>query len=420
MLAERYDTVIVGGGVAGLIAANLLARGGQSVVVLERSKRLGGRGMTRVEKGYYLNVGAHALYKQGAAARISAELNIHPAGNLPIINHHSLAMRDGIGHAYPSTPRAILQTTLLTAGEKLKMAGAMVKVMRAKSAELQHTSWQQWLNDNVASPAVRDLFVSIGRLSTYANDPTVSAAAVIGQLQMVLGKNVLYLDHGWQQWIDLLAEKAQEAGATIVCQSPVRQVEADAVTLANGTRIGATHIVLAVPAPNAVKLLPLLAEQTQHLHPARVASLTVGVSHVPNPKVTFASGIDRPSYFSLHSAAAQLAPQGGGLMHAMLYLSPDWDSSAENDRAELEEMFDQIQPGWRDYVEVEEYLPRITVAYGILRYDRPRPTHETRFPNVHVAGDWVGDEGMLVDAAAASARAAAEAILNWERETGVL
>ena len=107
-------------------------------------------------------------------------------------------------------------------------------------------------------------------------------------------------------------------------------------------------------------------------------------------------------------------------MHAMLYRSAEWDRSAEEDRAELESLFDQTQPGWRDYVEVEEYLPRITVAHGILRYDQPRPTHETAFPNVHVAGDWVGDEGMLADAAAASAKTVADAILSWERETGVL
>nr|WP_227872070.1 FAD-dependent oxidoreductase [Paenibacillus albus] len=42
MQMEHYDTAIIGGGLAGLIAALELAKKGRAVIVIERSGRLGG------------------------------------------------------------------------------------------------------------------------------------------------------------------------------------------------------------------------------------------------------------------------------------------------------------------------------------------------------------------------------------------
>jgi len=40
---ERFDTIVVGAGVAGLTAAALLVRSGSRVLVLEGRDRIGGR-----------------------------------------------------------------------------------------------------------------------------------------------------------------------------------------------------------------------------------------------------------------------------------------------------------------------------------------------------------------------------------------
>jgi len=47
----HYDVAINGGGLAGLTAANFLAREGKKVVVLEKSRLLGGRAMTNDKNG---------------------------------------------------------------------------------------------------------------------------------------------------------------------------------------------------------------------------------------------------------------------------------------------------------------------------------------------------------------------------------
>ena len=41
-LRERYDVVVIGSGLGGLTAANVLARAGRSVLLLEHHYKLGG------------------------------------------------------------------------------------------------------------------------------------------------------------------------------------------------------------------------------------------------------------------------------------------------------------------------------------------------------------------------------------------
>lgn len=61
--------VVVGGGLAGLTAAVSLARDGVPVQLYERSHNLGARAQTKNVNGFMLNIGPHALYKKGPAAK---------------------------------------------------------------------------------------------------------------------------------------------------------------------------------------------------------------------------------------------------------------------------------------------------------------------------------------------------------------
>ena len=62
----RYDVIVVGAGPAGLTAAGLLAKEGKSVLVLEASEHLGGRGMAVRDEGFKLNLGGHLLEDSGS------------------------------------------------------------------------------------------------------------------------------------------------------------------------------------------------------------------------------------------------------------------------------------------------------------------------------------------------------------------
>ena len=75
--------VEIGGGIAGLAAANALAGTGAKVTILEQARELGGRARTRHDGDCFLNLGPHALYAGGVAARTFVEWDVHFSGGNP-------------------------------------------------------------------------------------------------------------------------------------------------------------------------------------------------------------------------------------------------------------------------------------------------------------------------------------------------
>jgi phytoene dehydrogenase-like protein len=254
----------------------------------------------------------------------------------------------------------------------------------------------------------------------------MSAGVALDQLKLALEGNVWYLDGGWQTLVDGLKDRAVEHGAELRTGARVASVRSDAasvtVRLADGEELWGRASVLAVGPKVACDLLELspeapLARWTAGCIPVRAACLDVALNRLPRPDRCVAFDLDRPLYFSVHSASAQLAPEGVAVLHVMKYLGVDPMSTAETDRAELENFLDQLQPGWQDQTLTMRYLPRMTVAPSLPRADegglagRPGVT-VPGCPGVFLAGDWVGPAGMLADASAASAAAAAECVLE--------
>jgi len=73
---------IIGGGIAGLLAATELSRNGAKVTLFESAAELGGRARTRHADGFFLNQGPHALYIAGAFKRELDRLGIPYSGRL--------------------------------------------------------------------------------------------------------------------------------------------------------------------------------------------------------------------------------------------------------------------------------------------------------------------------------------------------
>lgn len=421
---ERVDTVVIGGGLAGLAAATFIARRGKRVRLLEQSSALGGRARTKEQGGFYFNVGAHALYRGGRGIEVLRELGVEPKGTVPAAAS-GYVVRDGVRHTLPVGFVSLLTTSLFGLSAKLETASLLAALQKIDARPLMDVPLRQWVEGRLSDPAARELIYAITRVTTYMNAPDLmSAGAVIEQLRKAFTQGVLYLDHGWQVLIDGLRKAATNAGVIIETGAKVELVERDAagavraVRLTDGRSYETDTVIIASSPQVAAGLVEHshttpLAVWAEESIAVRAASLDIALRRLPVEKAIFALGIDKPLYFSVHSAAARLAPEGGALIHLMKYLPPDYGESGENEEREMESLLDLMQPGWRQELVHRRFVPSLTVAHDVVTaanrgtQGRPQPQVQD-VPGLFVAGDWVGTEGMLADASLASAKAAAE------------
>ncbi len=426
------DLVVVGGGLAGLCAAATAARGGLRVVVLEQ-RDLGGRAaVTTVDPGVVFNAGPRAFYNGGPGEAALAALDISVRGGTPD-SAYSYGVLDGALHRLPAGPLTLLRTRLLSARSKFDVGRMLATLDRIDPSKCSSVSIDGWMREAGLRDDAVALMRTVLRTATYSAEvETFSADAALRQLQLALGPGVRYVDGGFAQIVAALRDAAVAAGAAVVDHEAVRSIELagrhpvalDPVgfepagptirwTVHTSTQaIAARSVLVATGGPDAVeRLLPVPLDRSGIGAPVTAACLELAVRRPPDLPLLLA--IDEPLYLSRHTpAAAGLAPDGITVVHVMRYGA----RTSDEDRRDLwaHAALAGLHP--RDVV-AERFLHRMVVTGGLPLAATGgltgRPPVEVRGAEaLYIAGDWVGHEGLLADAALASGRRAAQLAID--------
>jgi len=353
-----------------------------------------------------MNIGPHGFYRAAIMRRQFDAWGIPYSGKVPLTGGRAFLIANGWRHRFPTSTMNLLRSSAFSLRGKVSAGQILQKVLKTSPASVRGQSMEAWIRSHAGTEEAARLIAGMVRLSSYCADlDRLDAGAAIEQIQLALAQSVLYLDRGWETLIVGLEAKAKSLGVEIRAGWAVKKAEPGVVESRTGERIAADGIVLAIP-PKEIELVT--GFELPVGTPARAACLDLGLRRLPESAASFALGLDTPVYFSVHSLYARgLAREGGALVQIAKYL----DRNASAGRDELESVADLAMPGWRNEVEMSRFLPDMTVVHAIPEAGRARPDVDTlKMPGVMIAGDSVGPEGMLADAAVASGLRAARAL----------
>src|SRR5258708_2450074 len=144
MATEQY--IVVGGGIAGLTAAVALAQKGCKVAVYEQSKNFGGRAATQHQDGFSLNLGPHALYRNGPFYKALREWQIPFSGKTPRLASDAYVIANGRKYLFPTDGTKLFLTRALSIAEKFAAARTLQLLTAPQHAAVEVLSIIQCLD----------------------------------------------------------------------------------------------------------------------------------------------------------------------------------------------------------------------------------------------------------------------------------
>ncbi len=249
-LDDRYDVVIVGSGIGGLIVSTLLAKAGKKVLVLEQHRIVGGNVTSFRHEGFTFDVGLHYVGECGPGERLDRILKACGLDDIrfipmsPELEHFSFpdftftipatkqAFHSRLIERFPQEEKGIDRYfKLMGQYEKIALAattGSKWKLFKSVATSMLLMRYsQQTIGSVIDSCTANATLKAIlnARCATYALGPKeVSSILHLGLNSHYLVSGGYYPENGTQNISNRLAHEIESAGSHISLRSRVREI----------------------------------------------------------------------------------------------------------------------------------------------------------------------------------------------------
>ncbi len=289
MAIAKCDTIIIGGGVAGLTCALLSARRGEQVLIVERSAHLSPALYGFVRKGTYLESGFHyagSLGPQGLARRLLPELGLvellDDAVQIPDAVDHVRFLKPAFDFSFPQGWEPLAQDlcrVFPSDSQGIRSFLRQVQSLWEQSRDLVRHRHGRNPGGSLGGP-----FSSVGRSLQEALDGCTGDPVLRGLLQVhgvlygasaqetsllfhsqVVGsyyESAALVRGGGRAWVEAFARALRDAGVEWRCGGEVARICLDpegrfsAVELATGERLPAARCISTIHPKLLLELVP--------------------------------------------------------------------------------------------------------------------------------------------------------------------
>ena len=405
--SEAYDAVVVGAGVGGLVCANLLARGGLRVLLVEQHYMVGGYCSTFRRAGYTFDAATHFYPLLGNPRTITGGL-LQDLGlrqrwvKMNPVDHFHFP--DGTSFRVPADFDTYLARLKAECPEESRALDeffstvrevymhGLLEYFRWRPTErldaFRQTTVREALDRHFRSPKLKLMLTA--DCSHWGSKPSDTSFVFDSMLRLSYFLGNYYPEGGSQAFADELAQRFEERGGHILMSSNVRRVvvrggEARGVEIETGPRRARRSVTVraGVVVSNADLLLtlermvgaehvgPSKLEAFKSLRPTRACFIThIGLKGMPTETLREAEGYHWTSWDSDDVPTASLkifvptlfdpslAPPGGHIVITQKLAEPEFDSvndwaahKAEAERRVLARL-EEIMPGFGGKVSV--------------------------------------------------------------------
>ncbi|MHA1378001.1 MAG: phytoene desaturase family protein [Candidatus Helarchaeota archaeon] len=433
----KFNTVIVGGGISGLLVGAILSKKGQKVLILEKNPIIGGRANSiEYKKGYIVDWGIHLIRYSNKSTLAKQIFKKQLGEKLDIINCGDIKLfQDGAFHDFPLSIRGLASTDIFNEQEKKAFGPVLVDILNLKVENYLDMPVPDFIKEleekhGSFSPSIRDFLVVVANLMCVSTKTDyLSTGEFVDGIKTgaKAPSGTSYPRGGWKAILDRLVEIINENGEVRT------KTKVDSVKIENnsvkgviidGELIEAETVVLAIPVKNIFSLIPESTFSQEFIKRAKSIIPTGGVwidfglkENIFDHNGTILTKDPFTMSFFASNLDPKVAPEGEQLY--TIFQPTEVEIFQDKEKAKqveenLMKLLNEMYPNFSE--KVIWHRTSVGIADGaapfITQHRNKRPSVKSDIQGLYFTGDSYGAPGTGGEISHTSAYLCAKAILT--------